>query len=97
MVEAMAEIVRAKRFELVDAEGIVRAALAIHEDGTAGIDLSDTKGQVRASLTLTTEGVPRLNLFGKTGTVRAALGFGYDWRTQLVLSDSNAQVIWSAP
>jgi hypothetical protein len=97
MAEAIADVIRAKRFELVDAEGIVRAALVIHEDGTAGVDLSDASGQVRASLTLAADGVPRLNLLGRTGGVRAALGFGTDWRTQLVLSDKNAQVIWSAP
>ena len=97
MAEAIADVIRARRIELVDAQGIVRAALAVHADGTAGVDLSDAEGRVHASLTLDAGGVPRLNLLGKTGEVRAALGFGPDWRTQLVLSDSNAQVIWSAP
>ncbi len=97
MSEAVVEVIRVKRIELVDSEGTVRAALAVHEDGTAGLDLSDEGGQVRASLTLAAAGVPRLNLLGRDGGVQASLGFGTDWRTQLVLTDRHAQVIWSTP
>lgn len=97
MTEPVAEVVRGKRFELVDGEGRVRAALVLHEDGTPGLDLWDDNGNVRATLVLSREGIPRLNLLGKTGEVRAALGFGTDWRVGLVLSDPHGQVLWSAP
>ena len=97
MVEAAAEVVRASRFELVDSDGNVRAALTLDAEGNSGLSLSDEEGNVRASLVLGPEGIPRLNLMGKTGAVRASLGFGSDWRVQLVLSDANSQVIWTAP
>jgi hypothetical protein len=97
MIEAAAEVVRASRFELVDSEGHVRAALTLDGDGNPGLSFSDAQGNVRASLVLGQEGIPCLNLMGKAGTVRASLGFGSDWRVQLVLSDANSQVIWSAP
>jgi hypothetical protein len=97
MIEAAAEVVRASRFELVDSDGNVRAALTVDGEGNSGLSLSDEEGNVRASLVLNREGIPRLNLMGKSGTVRASLGFGSDWRVQLVLSDANSQVIWSAP
>ena len=97
MAEPPAEVVRARRFELVDSEGKVRAALAVDEEGVPGLALSDGDGNVRAALILGREGIPRLNLLSKTGTVRASLGFGSDWKVQLVLTDANLQAIWSAP
>jgi len=97
MIEAASEVVRANRFELVDSEGKVRAALTLDGEGNPGLSLSDGDGNVRASLVLGREGIPRLNLLGKTGVVRASLGFGSDWKVQLVLTDANSQVIWSAP
>jgi len=97
MAEAVAEAIRAKRFEVVDAAGAVRAALTVDEEGMPGLTLSDEDGNARAALILGKEGIPRLNLLSKTGMVRASLGFGSDWKVQLVLTDTNMQAIWSAP
>ena len=49
MTEPVAGVVRGKRFELVDGEGRVRAALVLHEDGTPGLDLWDDNGNVCAT------------------------------------------------
>ena len=97
MGEAAAEVIRAKRFELVDSEGNVRATLQLDEAGAPGLALFDEEGRARAALVLGGEGIPRLNLLGKTGVVRASLGFGSDWKVQRVLTDANSQVIWFAP
>jgi hypothetical protein len=97
MGEALPEAVQVQRLELVDAQGQVRACLALDKDGLPGLTLSDAEGHARASLTLGREGIPRLILLSKTGSVRAALGFGTDWKVQLALSDANSQVIWAAP
>lgn len=94
---AVAEVVQVKRLELVDSEGRVRASLALDKDGNPGLSLSDEEGHARACLELDRRGVPRLCVLSKTGLVRARLGFGTDWKVQLVLSDPNSQVLWAAP
>lgn len=45
------ETVRARRFELVDGEGLVRAELAIDAQGSAGLFVRDDQKRVRASVT----------------------------------------------
>ncbi len=45
------DVVRARRVELVDDEGRVRAELAIDADGSAGLFVHDVDGRVRASVT----------------------------------------------
>ena len=44
------EVVAAERFELIDAEGRVRAEMAIDEDGSAGFFVRDDEGRLRATL-----------------------------------------------
>jgi hypothetical protein len=96
VAEPVPEVVKAKRFELVDSEGKVRAALALHEDGSPGLCLCDEEGRVRATLLLDRHGLPRLSVLSTAGHVNAALAFGAEWKTELVLTDTNEQVIWSA-
>jgi len=91
------QALQVQRLELVDAQGTVRACLALDESGLPGLMLSDAEGHVRASLSLDRDGIPRLMLRSKLGSSRAALGFGTDWRVALELSDEHSQVIWSAP
>jgi hypothetical protein len=45
------DVIRAQKFELVDAEGRVRAALEVKDDGTAQLELCDEKDRPRAALT----------------------------------------------
>jgi hypothetical protein len=96
MAEQVAEVIRAKRFELVDSDGSVRATLALHEGGTPGLGLFDNDGHERATLSLDQEGAPRLTLWSKAGNVFGSLEFGTEWRLGLVLTDRNRQVVWSA-
>lgn len=41
------EVLRARKIEMIDAEGRVRAELAIDADGSAGLFLRDAEGRVR--------------------------------------------------
>lgn len=44
------DVVRARRFELVDEKGNVRAVLGVDDDGTAGLALADANGRLLAEL-----------------------------------------------
>lgn len=48
--DADEDVVRARRFELVDAQGRVRAEIAIDDDGAAGLFVRDDAGRLRASV-----------------------------------------------
>ena len=61
------EVIGAQKFELVDAEGRVRAALEVKDDGTAQLELCDEKGRPRAAVGLETDGTPALVLAGVLG------------------------------
>ena len=68
------EVIRAQRFEVVDAEGKVQAVLGLRRDGGATLDLSDAKGLKRATLTLLPDpGGPILVLSDARGEIRATL------------------------
>jgi hypothetical protein len=96
MGEPVAEVIRAQRFELVDAEGRVRGALSLDEEGNPRVCLCDKEGQVRAGLRLDSDGMPHLAALSASGSTTAELGFGTSWRAGLVLRDYTGQVLWSA-
>jgi hypothetical protein len=96
MTEPVADVVRAKRFELVDSEGQVCATLALGEDGCSALGLCDREGHERATFSLDRGGGLYVTVRTKSGGVFGALGFGTDWRVGLQLLDGNQQVIWSA-
>jgi hypothetical protein len=81
--------VRAEKFELVDSQGNVRAALTETDAGPL-LYLSDENGNVRVALNATDAG-PGLNLWDKNEKLRVALtvlGSG----TGLALSDENEKL-----
>jgi hypothetical protein len=96
MGEPVAEVIRAQRFELVDAEGNVRGALGLDEDGNPRVCLCDKEGHVRGGLRLDRDGMPHLCALAESGSATAELGFGTSWRAGLVLTDYTGQVLWSA-
>ena len=63
------EVVAAERFELVDAEGRVRAEVAIDEDGSAGFFVRDEDGRVRATL-IQDDSQAAMYLLDGEGTIR---------------------------
>ena len=76
---AGAEVVRAKRFELVDSKGQAYAVLAFQpnlalETMGPGLALHDAGGRIRALLSLNAGGNPSLRLWDEGGGMRAVLG-----------------------
>ena len=71
--KAAAEVVKAKRFEVVDAQGRVRAALGFTEDGKQVLNLSDEAENVRASLRLAPDGSPVLGMRDAAGKAQIML------------------------
>lgn len=59
---AVADVLRARRFELVDAAENKRATLFLGENAAPGLHLWDAAGKVRASLASTEGGAPALLL-----------------------------------
>jgi hypothetical protein len=68
------EVVRAQKFELVDARGEARASLGVDSDGPA-FELTDDGGRPRARLFVDADGVG-LMLLDEKGAMRAGLGVG---------------------
>lgn len=62
-----AEVIQAKRFELVDEKGEVRAVLGALGNGSPHLILHDATGRMRAAVALSKSGAPRLMLFDEIG------------------------------
>jgi hypothetical protein len=75
-----AEVVRAKRLEIVDDEGKVRAVLGTDEQGVVSLSIFDASGRLRASLNAeeNPEKASGLGVFDTNGKLRAAVGMGND-------------------
>jgi len=102
------EVVRARRFEVVDAAGKTRASLCLFPDGSSALRFHDAAGRVRAAMGMTEDSVPALELMDRDGNLRAALGATslHAVRTDevrmrpessLVLFDKDGKVMWKAP
>lgn len=63
----LVDVVRARRFVLVDAAGEVRASLAVRPDGAPGLILLDAAGKPRVVLAVRSDGAPHLTLFDAAG------------------------------
>jgi hypothetical protein len=85
---AVADVVRARRLEVVDVAGEIRAVPYVDPEGGSGLDLRDPSGQVRASLNLTPGGRPGLVLNWATGKFGALLLLGPGGAPGLDLSDA---------
>jgi hypothetical protein len=63
------QVVRATRFEAVDAAGKVRALLSVPPDRSPSLELFDAAGKARASLSLDPEDRPGVMLLDAAGKV----------------------------
>ncbi len=84
------EVIRAKRFELVDADGRVRAALGLGR-GQPVLAFADTGGKARVLLALSDDGTPGLGLADGDGEVRAVLRVRGDGSPSLELREEHEQ------
>ncbi len=74
MSEEIRDVVRAKRFELVNDEGKKRPALFSRRDGAVGLSLVAADGDTqRASLGITSAGTATLKLYDEREILRAAM------------------------
>jgi len=83
----VAEVVRAKRFELVDSSGRVRVRLSVTLTGGSSIDLLDNEGQIRANLGVRFDDSPSLDLRDREGKMRASMRILSDGSPGLNLLD----------
>jgi len=87
------ELIRAQKFELVDAEGRVRIEMSMGVNGQApGIRLLDEKGQRCAALSLLPDGRPGLLFLDEKGRGGAKLSLEADGRPILWLNDEKRKV-----
>ncbi len=61
------EVIQARRFELVDKKGEVRAVLGALGNGSPHLVLHDATGRMRAAVALSKSGTPRIMLFDEIG------------------------------
>ncbi len=85
---AAPEVVQAQRFELVDAEGEVRARLSVAPTIGPGLFLYDDRGEVRARLRLTRDGCPTLELWDEDGRGGVAVFVGTEDNPAVMLRTS---------
>ena len=91
------EVIRAQRFELVDAEGKVCAVLSVSADGSTGLAMMDEGGKQVVGLGTGPDGGTGLALMDENGKQVVGLGTGADGGTGLALMDGQGKVVWSAP
>jgi hypothetical protein len=80
------ENVRARRFELIDAKGEVRAVLGTQSDsGAPGFLVSDAAGRPRIALHVSPDDAPAFDLLDQTGAPRVHVALGTDGAPVLTL------------
>ena len=94
---AVPDVLRAGRFEVVDAAGKVRASLGLGTDGTPLLAVYDAAGKARAGMTVLPDGSPALGLRDAAGKRRAVMMVDRDGSPALDLRDAEEKVIWKAP
>ncbi len=91
------KLVRAQKFDLVDAQGRVRAVLSVNDKGSPELRLVDKEGRGRATLGLQDDGSPGLALWDEGGMARTVLDVWVGGGYGLSLRDKDGKAIWSAP
>ena len=81
------DIVEARSFRLVDADGVERGEWGIDADGNTRLSLLDERRQPRLNLTVLQSGSPGMALISDSGQRRAVLGLLPDETTTLVFAD----------
>ena len=94
----VAEVVRARRFEVVDAAGKVRAVLSLLPDGAPALWLNDAAGKRDlAMLYVTSEGRSGLRFDDAARKLRASMSLDVDGSPSMELRDESGKVMWRAP
>lgn len=83
--DGVADVVRARSFQVVDADGETRGIFSVDEDDRPGIRLLDKQGNLRVSVHLTPDGSPSVDLADTDERVRIGLWVGDDNLPQISL------------
>lgn len=86
---ASGEVVQARAFELVDADGRSRGLWNVADDGTTRLALRDRRGEQRLNLTVLQSGHPGLSFVNEDGERRVVLGILPDETSNLVFADAD--------
>jgi hypothetical protein len=81
------EVVRARRFELVDSNGGLHAVLTLSQYSTPELRMADRDGRVRATLRVRGDNVPVLAMADEAGQERALLFLHGNGSPELCLRD----------
>jgi hypothetical protein len=76
--QAVPAVVRSRSFEVVDAAGNTRGALATQDDGTIGLFLNDGNGTTRVAASVRPDGTPSIILSDAAHWARAYLTLSAD-------------------
>lgn len=95
--EPAAKLVRAERFQVVDAQGVVRADLGVVAGAGTGLTLYDPNGGERAGLGVNSNGGTGLRLIDKAGRSRIGLAVDHSGNPKIAFLDEHERVIWLQP
>jgi hypothetical protein len=85
-------VLRAERFEVVDAAGIVRAQLGQNSEGMTGLSIFDLQGNTRVAMQQRADGLGLFSIQSAKGEVLAKLGTAPDDRSVLWLFGPNGEM-----
>jgi hypothetical protein len=71
-----AKTLEAQSLVIRDANGIVRGAIGLADDGSVGMNLNDAKGATRITLDVAKNSTPGLDFYDGDGQVRAMMSLG---------------------
>jgi hypothetical protein len=91
-----AEVLRARRFELVDRKGRLRAELSQVADGSPCLSLRDVRGKARAQMALLEDGTALLTMNDAKGVNRVWM-METDPAGILFVRDAQGEAVWHAP
>jgi len=80
------QVVRARKFELVDQQGRVRGVLGDLGFGSVGMSVRDSDGTMRVGLSVLPDGKAVVSFYTKEGRPGAALGIGPDGNPTMLLA-----------
>jgi hypothetical protein len=91
--DAEYEIIRARKFELVDEAGNMRAAMGPGPRGAAGVQFYDKQGTPKIEMSVSEDGSGSLTLRDKSGNITAST-FTDDPRISLTYIDQGSEESW---
>jgi hypothetical protein len=86
------EVIRAQRFEVVDAEAVVRAVLGVSPDGSTELTVKDVTGKARLKLGLQADGEAGLAVMAGPGEARIAMAMPGDGGASLIARDETGRL-----